>query len=361
VINTSTRVVIATVPVGTAPWGIAVAPGGTKVYVATTGAVWIISTATDTVSGTFPVVSPGGANRDIAFTPDGSELWVGGGCTNCIKVFAFPSNADVGTITGVIGNAERLKFLPDGSFAFANNGCGCCGNLQKISTTSKSVVSTLFFSGAGAGLGIAPDGSAVYAGTQGHCGGGGNQVKRINPSSNTVTGSLPVGGPPEGFAITPDGSPLYCALENTAGQVLAVDTSNLTVAATSAVGNAPCDVVIAPTLKVVIDIKPGEDPPSINPGRQGTIPVAILSSSTFDATAQADRTSLTFGRTGNEHSLAFCNSTGEDVNGDGLLDLVCHFDTPKTGFQAGDTLGVLKGKTVNNIPIQGSDSVRIVR
>ncbi len=70
--------------------------------------------------------------------------------------------------------------------------------------------------------------------------------------------------------------------------------------------------------------------------------------------------SLTFGRTGNELSLAFCNPGGEDVNGDGLLDLVCHFDTPKTGFQTGDTVGVLKGKTVTGTPIKGTDSIRIV-
>ncbi len=113
-------------------------------------------------------------------------------------------------------------------------------------------------------------------------------------------------------------------------------------------------------ITVAIDIKPGEDPPSINPKAQGKIPVAILSSSTFDATTQVDRTSLTFGHTGNEQSLAFCNRGGEDVNGDGLLDLVCHFDTPKTGFQTGDTVGVLKGKTVTGTAIKGTDSIRIV-
>ncbi len=114
------------------------------------------------------------------------------------------------------------------------------------------------------------------------------------------------------------------------------------------------------TITVAIDIKPGEDPPSINPKSHGKTPVAILSSSTFDATTQVDRTSLTFGHTGDERSLAFCNPGGEDVNGDGLLDLVCHFDTPKTAFQTGDTMGVLKGKTVTGTPIKGTDSIRIV-
>ena len=114
-------------------------------------------------------------------------------------------------------------------------------------------------------------------------------------------------------------------------------------------------------LTVQIDIMPGSDPNSINPKNRGTIPVGILSSFTFfDAFASVDTTSLTFGRTGNENSLAFCNGSPGDVNGDGLLDLMCHFDTQKAGFQSGDTLGKLKGKTVTGTPIIGSDSVRIV-
>ncbi len=110
---------------------------------------------------------------------------------------------------------------------------------------------------------------------------------------------------------------------------------------------------------IPIDIKPDSFPNSINPGSRGTIPVAILSDSTFDATS-LDRTSLTFGRTGDEPSLAFCNSSLEDVNGDGLLDRVCHFKTQSAGFQSGDTAGVLKGRTLTGIPISGTDSVRLV-
>jgi hypothetical protein len=106
---------------------------------------------------------------------------------------------------------------------------------------------------------------------------------------------------------------------------------------------------------VTIDIMP-----SINPGSGGNVPVAILSTGNFNAPLQVDTNSLTFGRTGDEQSLAFCNPGGEDVNGDGLPDLVCHFTTRMTGFQAGDTAGILKGQTVDNILIKGADSVRIV-
>jgi hypothetical protein len=106
---------------------------------------------------------------------------------------------------------------------------------------------------------------------------------------------------------------------------------------------------------VAIDIESN----SINPKSNGKIPVAILSTKGFDAVSQVDPNSLTFGRTGDEKSLDFC-SGAEDVNRDRLQDLVCHFYTQDAGFQCGDTKGILKGKTKDGTPIEGSDSVKIV-
>ncbi len=127
-------------------------------------------------------------------------------------------------------------------------------------------------------------------------------------------------------------------------------------------GGSACDIgafELVQTMTVTIDIKPGEGPAPINTKSKGTIPVAVLSSPTFDAVAQVDQTSLTFGHTGSEKSLAFCSGP-QDVNGDGLLDLVCHFNTPLTQFQAGDTKGILKGKILGGNTIMGTDAVVIV-
>jgi len=117
----------------------------------------------------------------------------------------------------------------------------------------------------------------------------------------------------------------------------------------------------APIVPVAIMIKPAAPPPvPINPGAMGTIPVAILSSPTFDATSQVDRTSLTFGHAGAETSLSRCDPGGEDVNGDGLPDLVCHFYSQKTGFISGDTMGFLQGMTVSLLAIQGAEAITTV-
>jgi prepilin-type processing-associated H-X9-DG protein len=109
---------------------------------------------------------------------------------------------------------------------------------------------------------------------------------------------------------------------------------------------------------VGIDIKPGDTPNSLNPRSHGTTPVAILSDPMFNVPGELDQTSLTFGRTGDEQSLAFCRL--EDTNDDGLLDLLCQFNTEAAGFRQGDTAGILKGVTFTGTHVRGTDSVRIV-
>lgn len=119
--------------------------------------------------------------------------------------------------------------------------------------------------------------------------------------------------------------------------------------------------LLTPISEVTIDIKPGGNPNSINPRNMWRIPVAILSTKDFDAPSQVDQKSLTFGSTGDEESLAFCNRFPKDVNGDGLKDVVCHFYTWATGFRCVDTEGILRGNTIDGTPIGGSDSLKIVR
>ena len=119
-------------------------------------------------------------------------------------------------------------------------------------------------------------------------------------------------------------------------------------------------LVILPIIDINIDIKPGSDPNSISARNRGVIPVAILSTPEFDAPAEVDAASLTFGRTGDEDSLRRCVRGSEDVNDDGLLDQLCFFNTQETGFSFGDTEGILRGSTLDGVPIEGRDTVRIV-
>ena len=112
--------------------------------------------------------------------------------------------------------------------------------------------------------------------------------------------------------------------------------------------------------QVSIDIKPGSNPNSINPGSNGLVPVAILSSAVFDAT-QVDPTSVSLaGARVAVRGKGKFMAHEEDVNGDGLVDLVVQVETQ--GF---DDLGVggtveLTGITFGGEDIVGYDEVVIV-
>jgi hypothetical protein len=115
--------------------------------------------------------------------------------------------------------------------------------------------------------------------------------------------------------------------------------------------------VSAEVEEVAIDIKPGSFPNTINPKSTSVIPVAILTTDTFDATA-VDPLSVQFGPNGatETHNKGHI----EDVNQDGEPDLVLHFRTQATGIQCGDTSASLTGETFDGDAIQGSDSIKTV-
>lgn len=106
---------------------------------------------------------------------------------------------------------------------------------------------------------------------------------------------------------------------------------------------------------VTIDIKPGSFPNSINLKSKGNVPVAILSSPTFDATT-IDQSTIVFAGT----SPLPIGQAFQDVNGDRLLDIVLHFNTQHLNLQHSDTEACLSGKTLGGQDFGGCDSVHIV-
>lgn len=138
-----------------------------------------------------------------------------------------------------------------------------------------------------------------------------------------------------------------------------LDTPNLTVfEAPEGTCQSPVEVTT-----VDIDIKPGSDPNSINLRNRGVVPVAILTTDTFDATT-VDPASVCFGdaEKPTERDCTEAHGTGhvEDVDGDGDDDLVLHYETRETGIDPGDTEACLTGTTANGTAVEGCDSVRTI-
>jgi len=95
-------------------------------------------------------------------------------------------------------------------------------------------------------------------------------------------------------------------------------------------------------------------PDSINLKSKGVIPVAIITTDSFDATL-VDPLSVEFGPNGalESHEKGHI----EDVDNDGDLDIVLHFKTQETGIECGDTEVSLVGETFDGQYFIGSNNI----
>jgi len=109
-------------------------------------------------------------------------------------------------------------------------------------------------------------------------------------------------------------------------------------------------------IEITIDINPGSEENPINLKSKGVIPVAILSTDSFDATTLDVRT-MTFGP--NSATESHNRLHIEDVNGDGLDDVVLHFRTQDIGLDEDTTSLDLSGQTVDGFSVKGTGDVII--
>jgi len=127
---------------------------------------------------------------------------------------------------------------------------------------------------------------------------------------------------------------------------------------------AVCAAPVPSVLTVPIDIKPGSDDNPVNLKSKGKLTVAILSTADFDATT-LDVSTVRLGHTSVvQKKNGTYQAAGEDVDGDGVLDLVVHFDM--ADLVAADDLAdgvtelTLTGTTADGTDIQGTDAVTVL-
>lgn len=201
------------ISVGSFPTGIAITPGiNSKVYVTNqgSGTVSAINTATDTLCttstcspiGAYPMLIGSSTSHPygIAVKPDGSEVYVASYGTN--NVYAFNVSADNAPLAIGVGNGTvGVAITPDGSKVYAAN----------YNTASVSVIRTANHSACTPatcasfaiypiptlqnnpyGLAITPDGGQLYVANQGS-----GTVSIINTATDAVVDTKSPGGSPQ--------------------------------------------------------------------------------------------------------------------------------------------------------------------
>jgi len=223
VIDTATNKVTATVPVGFAPWGVAVSPDGTKVYVGNygDGTVSVIDTATNTVTATVKVEVGGGSLLGVAVTPDGTKVYV----TSKGSVSVIDTATNNVTETVPVGwGPYGIAFNPQGTKAYVTHVSS--GTVSVIDTATNKVKATVTVGNSPAGVAVSPDGTKVYVTNWGS-----DTVSVIDTATNKVTATINVGDMPYGVAVSPDGTKVYVTKSGD-GSVSVIDTASNKVTST---------------------------------------------------------------------------------------------------------------------------------
>jgi DNA-binding beta-propeller fold protein YncE len=186
---------------------------------------------------------------------------------------------------------------------------------------------------------------------------GSGAIFKISGGTTTVFSSGGIMNGPHGIRFDPNGNILVANYFG--GNVIKIDGTNGEQSLVSPQSGAnlfwtPHDVEVVPGgYRVAIDIKPGGSPNSINLKSEGVVPVAILGSQSFNV-VDVDVSTVSFAGALPE-KFAY-----EDVNSDGLIDLVFHFRTQHLQLTSSSTEAILIGKLRDGRSITGTDSVRIV-
>lgn len=163
------------------------------------------------------------------------------------------------------------------------------------------------------------------------------------PSLSLLNSSASVGGTAQVVVIDEDGTEIFNE---------SVDIS--TVGGCFGPG-------LAGTVTVDIDIKPGSDPNCFNSDGNGVIPVAILGSAEFDVatidimTIELDSQPVAV----KAEDKIMCHL--DDINSDGVTDLVCQIEDVDLTYEVGTGIGLLTGNLLDGTDIAGDDSICVTQ
>jgi uncharacterized repeat protein (TIGR01451 family) len=160
VIDTGTLGIVTTIPVGSSPNGLAVAPNGARVYVANRNAdsVSVIDTSSNTVVAT---VNVGSFPVEAVLSPNGKRLYVTNFFDNTVSVVDTAFNTIAATID-VGSGPQGIAVTPDGGKVYVANFND--DTVSVIDAASNGLIATPVVSGSPNGVVASPDGSRRKSG-----------------------------------------------------------------------------------------------------------------------------------------------------------------------------------------------------
>jgi YVTN family beta-propeller protein len=262
VIDAKSFKVLASVRVGKMPHNVQVSPDGKSAWVtnngepdpegtathagmgkaehgamARNGAVWVIDTGSDAVTGK---VAVGLHPAHVVLTPDGGFAYVTNGGDNSVSVVDVASRAVVATIAaGKFPHGIRIS--PDGKHAYVANLKG--GTVSVIDVASRKEIDQIPVGKGPAQVGFTPDGRLAFVSLSEE-----KAVAVIDPSNRKVTRKIAVGTVPIQLFATPDSSVLVVANQgsraNPGTSVSLVDLKTFEVIKTVQTGSGAHGVAI---------------------------------------------------------------------------------------------------------------------
>lgn len=198
-INATSDTVSGAVPtVGQQPTAVVASPDSSKVYVANSDGVSVISTATRTATQVFSVgFQPAG----IALSPNGQTLYLTDEGAGTVSVL----NAATGAVTGTVnlgGEPVGVAFAPNGETAYVANVED--STVTVIDVATGLAVDVINVTNYPTSVVVSPDGKIVYAGSVPY------GLAVINAATDTVSKKLPSVNSGQ-LALSLDGKTLHAA------------------------------------------------------------------------------------------------------------------------------------------------------
>lgn len=306
----------------------------------------------------FPTPEPSSGGPDGLAVTAGGMYFVNGNGSNIVISLDPATGSVTGSFPapGMFGGSDGLAAMGDILFALEP----ASDTITRIRLSTGEMLGSCT-TGMLASGGLAAEDGRLFA-TLGLA-----SIVELNPDTCLVVGGpFPVPGGDLVLGLAFDGEQLYVGSIIRPGiHTLDPDTGaalEFLPLAYAPTGLAATAEVAAPLCSFDVDFRPGSATNILNQSSRGRIPVALYGSPFVDA-GTVDRDSLALSGVAAEH-VAF-----EDVDGDGVLDLILHFRTQALvssleaehgDLQNGMLLDVaLVGSRMDGGSCRGTDAVRI--